>query len=162
LDAFEGPKEALEAVAGFIARQKQARETMAYDSRWRGARDVRARDQGPEEYSDQELLGLIREAIGEEGPLGDALRYRAQDRRRGAQDQPPDFQGKPLTGGGMIPTTGTLTHDPANSRSANAGAQDWSPRMQREYEDMRILASGEAQRGYASRFPSAARLGRVG
>jgi hypothetical protein len=111
LEAFDTPREALEGVAGYIKRMKQGRRALAYDHRWRGARD-----QGREEYSDEELLGLIREAIGEEGPLGDALRFRAQDRRRGAQDQPLDY--------GPQPTTGSLTHEPAGSRSANAGATD--------------------------------------
>jgi hypothetical protein len=162
LEAFDGPREAFEAIAGYIKRMREGKRAMAYDSRWGVARDTWARDQGPEEYSDEELLGLIREAIGEEGPLGDALRARASDRRQ-ATDQPPSFQAKPLAGGGQIPTTGNLEVDPAGSRSANSITQDYlPPSLRKQHEDMRTLTDPVGLRANAQRFPQARRLGRVG
>jgi hypothetical protein len=164
LEAFDGPKEALEAIGGYIKRMKEGRRGMAYDSRWRGARDTRARDQGNgggEELAD--LESMLKELIGEDRARP-VMKYIHDCRAAGAADQPPDFQGKPLTGGGMVPTTGSLTVDPNSSKSANAASSfdHLPPSLRREAEALAIFKDGRAMRSYAERFPGAMRLGRAG
>jgi hypothetical protein len=120
LEAFDTPREALEGVAGYIRRMKEGRRSMAYDSRWRGAWD-----QGGE--MDPEAVAAIEQLLGKaEETYGiDMCRDVARRRYGQAMDQPPSFQGKPLVGGGQVPTTGTLSVDPSSSKSANAAsAQD--------------------------------------
>jgi hypothetical protein len=176
-EAFGSGGEALEAVAAFIKRMKEGRRAMAYDSRWRGARD-----QEPEVGREEELAALLSELIGEDR-AAPVLKYIRDCRAASAQDQPPDFQGKPLTGGGMVPTTGSLTYEPAGSKSANAAsAQDraWDralyPDKLRHLQHEAAVkqfnealrsnpgamaldaANGRRAKSYAERFPDAMRL----
>ena len=129
--------------------------------RGRMARDRYARDQGGEPGGEElmDLENMLKELIGEDH-AGRVMKYIHDCRAASAQDQPPDFQGKPLTGGGMVPTTGTLSVDPGGSKSANAAsAQDWvPPSMRKQYEDMAILRDGRSLRSYAERFPDAMRF----
>jgi hypothetical protein len=63
LEAFAGPREAIVAIGGFIKRQKEARKSMAYDQRWRGARD-QGEPGGGENLED--LASMLKELIGED------------------------------------------------------------------------------------------------
>ena len=178
LEACDGDQAAaFEAVCAYAERQREGRRALTYDTRFpsRGQQILStmhrsmARDQdhpGGEfniaDLTEEQLRGIVEELAGEQGGT-DRIRV-AHDRRmkRLGQDNPNYFEGRPNPGGTIEPMAGSLTHDPAGSRSGNAGAQDWSPRLQREFEDRRILADGRAQKSYAERFPDAARLGRAG
>jgi hypothetical protein len=180
LEACDGDqKAAFRSLCAFAQRQKEARRSMTYDERWGSSKGGRilaaahrrmARDQGEgggefniADLTEEQLRGIVEELAGEQGGT-DRIRV-AHDRRmkRVAQDDPNWFEGRPNPGGTIEPMTGTLTHDPAGSRSANAGAADnLPPSLRKAAEDMAILRDGRAQKSYAERFPDAARLGRIG
>jgi hypothetical protein len=165
------PAAAFRSLCAFAQRQREGRRALTYDERWgssKGGRilaamDARARDQGEAGGGEnlEDLENLLNALIGEDRARP-VMKYIHDCRAAGAQDNPNWFEGRPNPGGTIEPMAGSLTHDPAGSRSGNAGAQDWSPRLQREFEDRRILADGRAQKSYAERFPDAARLGRAG
>jgi hypothetical protein len=117
---------------------------MAFDEKRRRARDDEPDDRGegdPDDDGVEELRELLSGAIA--GAFDAWGKKRAADRKRTAWDDPPEFSGRPETGGSMA--------DPENSYSSVTGNDR---RRGRAHDDGAVIIDED----FRKRFPEAARI----